>query len=57
MTPQGFSCPCGKQHKFSRYVHANSGKRVLHTCSCGRVHSIHRYAVRLVRAAKAKGAK
>lgn len=57
MTPSGFSCPCGKQHKFSRYVHANSGKRVLHTCSCGRVHSIHRYAVRLVRAAKAKGAK
>jgi len=46
----GFTCTCGKEHKFPAYVQAHWHDALRHTCSqCGRVHSIHEGSVTLIR--------
>jgi hypothetical protein len=45
----GFTCECGKAHKYSAYVAAHWRERLLHTCDCGAKHSIREGIVKLVK--------
>lgn len=36
----GYTCKCGKYHKFPVYVIAHWDIELVHTCDCGRKYSI-----------------
>ena len=44
VSPSGYTCECGKDHKFPAYVYAHMDIELTHTCTCGRRHIILRGA-------------
>lgn len=43
--PKGYTCACGKFHRYTAWVYAHAHINIQHTCKCGRVNIIHRYVV------------
>ena len=44
----GFTCECGRQHKFGAYVNAHWNEDLTHTCACGRRHAVREGHVKLL---------
>jgi hypothetical protein len=38
--PLGFTCECGRVHKFAAYVYAHWREVLIHSCECGLNHDI-----------------
>jgi len=50
---EGFTCECGKEHKFPTYVYAHWRELLIHTCDvCGAKHEICAGAVNLISSEK-----
>lgn len=39
-TPKGYTCDCGKFHKFPSYVYAHWSEYLNHTCDCGNINEL-----------------
>lgn len=37
---KGYTCECGKFHKFSAYVYAHYDVELVHACDCGRKNTL-----------------
>jgi hypothetical protein len=50
--PKGYTCACGKEHRFPSYVYAHWDMLLTHTCECGRENEMVRGIVRIQELAK-----